>query len=125
MRPLVKYHIIYMNRERYSISAMCCFFEVSRSGYYNFVHRIGKQAHDFALSELIRAQQEKCDQYLRIQENVELAVEGKENIPKSENNSADHEEVWTSVRNSASTEMAAAGSAGSSIQKLAEPAIQS
>ena len=62
MRPQVKYHIIYLNRERYSITAMCRFFEVSRSGYYNFVHRIGKKAHDYELAELIRAQQKKCDQ---------------------------------------------------------------
>jgi len=41
---------------------MCRFFEVSRSGYYNFVHRIGKKAHDYELAELIRAQQKKCDQ---------------------------------------------------------------
>ncbi len=61
MSPLVKYHIIYLNRDRYSISAMCRFFEVSRSGYYNFVHRIGMKAHDHELAELIRVQQKKCD----------------------------------------------------------------
>ena len=61
MRPLVKYQIIYMNRNRYSIAAMCRFFEVSRSGYYNFVHRLDQKAHDADLSDLIRAQQKQCD----------------------------------------------------------------
>ena len=29
-----------MNRERYPVSVMCRFFEVSRSGYDDFVHRL-------------------------------------------------------------------------------------
>ncbi len=61
MRPLVKYQIIHMNRDRYSISAMCRFFEVSRSGYYNFVHRIGKRERNADLVDLIRAKQKMCD----------------------------------------------------------------
>ena len=61
MRPLVKYQIIYMNRNRYSIAAMCRFFEVSRSGYYNFVHRLDQKAHDADLSDLIRVKQKQCD----------------------------------------------------------------
>ena len=61
MKPLVKYQIIYMNRNRYSIAVMCRFFEVSRSGYYNFVHRLDQKAHDADLSDLIRAQQKQCD----------------------------------------------------------------
>ena len=40
VRPKVKYHVIYRNRERYPISVMCRFFEVSRSGYDDFVHRL-------------------------------------------------------------------------------------
>ena len=61
MRPLVKYQIIYINRNRYSIAAMCRFFEVSRSGYYNFVHRLDRKAQDADLSDLIRVQQKRCD----------------------------------------------------------------
>ena len=50
-----------MNRDRYSISAMCRFFEVSRSGYYNFVHRIGKRERNADLVDLIRTKQKTCD----------------------------------------------------------------
>lgn len=61
MRPRVKYQVIYMNRRRYSISAMCQFFGVSRSGYYDYVNRLGQRAHDADLIDMIREQQEKCD----------------------------------------------------------------
>lgn len=50
-----------MNRERYSITEMCQFFGVSRSGYYDCVKRLDQPAHDAALAEIIRKQQEKCD----------------------------------------------------------------
>ena len=40
---------------------MCRFFEVSCSGYYNFIHRLGIKAHVHELAELIRVQQKKCD----------------------------------------------------------------
>ena len=61
MRPRVKYQVIYMNRRRYSISTMCQFFGVSRSGYYDYVNRLGQRAHDADLADMIREQQEKCD----------------------------------------------------------------
>ncbi len=32
--------MIYRNRERYLVSVMCRLFEVSRSGYDDFVHRL-------------------------------------------------------------------------------------
>lgn len=70
MRPQVKYQIIYMNRNRYSVSAMCRFFSVSRSGYYDYVKRLDRPAHDADLAEIIREQQRKCDKtygYSRIQ----------------------------------------------------------
>lgn len=50
-----------MNRKRYSITEMCQFFGVSRSGYYDYVKRLDQPAHDAALAEIIRKQQEKCD----------------------------------------------------------------
>ena len=61
MRPRVKYQIIYMNRNRYPVSVMCQFFGISRSGYYDYVKRLGKPAHNSTLVEIIREQQEKCD----------------------------------------------------------------
>lgn len=39
---------------------MCRFFAVSRSGYYDFVHRLGIPEKDVRLAEQIRIQQEKC-----------------------------------------------------------------
>ena len=50
-----------MNRTRYPVSAMCQFFGVSRSGYYDYVKRLSKPARDADLAEIIRAHQEKCD----------------------------------------------------------------
>lgn len=39
---------------------MCQFFGVSRSGYYDFVHRLDRPEPDMALAELLRLQQERC-----------------------------------------------------------------
>ena len=54
MRAEVKFRVIYRHKKKYSISEMCRFFEVSRSGYYGFVNRMDKPAKDLNLSELIR-----------------------------------------------------------------------
>ena len=59
MRPHVKYHIIYRHRKAYPVSVMCEFFEVSRSGYYAFVHHLGRPEKDAALAEIIAQQQER------------------------------------------------------------------
>ncbi len=61
MRPRVKYQIINMNRERYPITAMCRFFGVSRSGYYDYVKRLGQREHDADLADIIREHQKACD----------------------------------------------------------------
>ena len=55
MRPKVKYTVIYRHRNEYPISVMCKFFGVSRSGYYDFVKRIGNPDRDADLAEEIRA----------------------------------------------------------------------
>ena len=39
---------------------MCRFFEVSRSGYYDYVRRLGRKEKDADLAEIIRNQQERC-----------------------------------------------------------------
>ena len=49
-----------MNRKRYSVSEMCRFFCVSRSGYYDFVHRMGNKEKDSELAEMIHDHQEHC-----------------------------------------------------------------
>ena len=53
MRPRAKYAVIYRHRDEYPVSVMCRFFEVSRSGYYDFVHRLGRLEKDASLAELI------------------------------------------------------------------------
>ena len=50
-----------MNRNRYPVSAMCHFFGVSRSGYYDYVKRLKRPAHDAVIADIIREQQKKCD----------------------------------------------------------------
>ena len=62
MRPEVKYRVIYRHKDKYSISEMCRFFEVSRSGYYGFVKRMDKPAKDLELSELIGECQQETKQ---------------------------------------------------------------
>ena len=62
MRPEVKYRVIYRHKDKYSISEMCKVFEVSRSGYYDFVKRMDKPAKDLELSELIRECQQETRQ---------------------------------------------------------------
>ena len=59
MRTSVKYMVIYRHKEKYSISAMCRFFEVSRSGYYDYVKRMDIPAKDLSLAEKIRECQDK------------------------------------------------------------------
>ena len=61
MRPKVKYHIIHRHRDEYPVSVMCKFFEVSRSGYYAFVKRLGRPEHDTELAEQIRECQKFTD----------------------------------------------------------------
>ena len=60
MRTSVKYMVIYRHKEKYSISEMCRFFGVSRSGYYGYVSRIDVPAWDLPLAEKIRECQNEC-----------------------------------------------------------------
>ena len=50
--------VIYRHKEKYSISEMCRFFKVSRSGYYDYVKRMDVPAWDLPLAEKIRECQE-------------------------------------------------------------------
>ena len=50
--------VIYRHKDKYSISEMCRFFEVSRSGYYDYVKRMDIPAWDLLLAEKIRECQE-------------------------------------------------------------------
>ena len=50
VRPKAKYAVIHRHRNEYSILVMCQFFQVSRSGYYDYVKRMGRpeKIADFA-----------------------------------------------------------------------------
>ena len=50
--------VIYRHKDKYSISEMCRFFEVSRSGYYDYVKRMDVPARDLPLANKIRECQE-------------------------------------------------------------------
>lgn len=51
VRKSVKYMVIFRHREKYSVSEMCRFFAISRSGYYDYVGRMGTPAKDLTLAK--------------------------------------------------------------------------
>lgn len=59
MRSSVKYRIVKMLARRYPVRNMCQFFEVSRSGYYAWLHRREQPDKDLPLAQLIRECQDK------------------------------------------------------------------
>ena len=61
MRPRVKYAVIHRHRHEYAVSVMCKFFKVSRSGYYDFVKRLGQPEQDAELAKRIEECQNKTD----------------------------------------------------------------
>ena len=70
MRRSVKYLVIYRHKEKYTISEMCRFFDVSRSGYYDYVKRMEQPDRDLPLAEQIRTCQSEVKQtygYRRVQ----------------------------------------------------------
>ena len=84
MRARAKYAVIYRHREQYSITVMCRFFGVSRSGYYDFIHRLGRPEKDVDLAEEIRQQQKRSFGtygYRRMQ--IALAAKGIYRNPKT------------------------------------------
>jgi putative transposase len=60
VKASVKYLTIYHHRKKYPVKVMCQFFDVSRSGYYEFVKQIGKPDRDEPLAAMIAECQEKC-----------------------------------------------------------------
>ena len=61
MRPRVKYGVIHRHKREYPISVMCKFFEVSRSGYYDYVKRLGRAEPDADLAKRIAECQNRTD----------------------------------------------------------------
>ena len=62
MRTSVKYLVIYRHKGQYSVVEMCRFFDVSRSGYYDYVKRMDKPDRDLPLAEQIRDCQKETKQ---------------------------------------------------------------
>ncbi|MEE1281156.1 MAG: IS3 family transposase [Acutalibacteraceae bacterium] len=56
----MKFRVIYKHRDKYSISEMCRFFKVSRSGCYDFVSRIDIPDRDLPLAKKIEECQKEC-----------------------------------------------------------------
>lgn len=84
MRTSVKYTVIYRHKDKYSISEMCRFFEVSRSGYYDYVKRMNIPAKDLPLAEKIKECQDKCGKtygYRRV--HIWLERQGIHHNPKT------------------------------------------
>jgi putative transposase len=61
VRANVKYAAIYKHRNDYSIITMCRFFEVSRSGYYEYAKQIDNPDKDESLAKLIGECQHKTN----------------------------------------------------------------
>ena len=62
MKAKFKYEVIYTHSEEYPVSIMCEFFGVSKSGYYDYVKRIGRAEKDAELAEKIEFHQKRCFQ---------------------------------------------------------------
>lgn len=63
---------------------MCRFFEVSRSGYYDFVKRLGRPDRDTELAEMVRICQDRCGKtygYRRV--HLWLVKQGVQRNPKT------------------------------------------
>ncbi len=84
MRTSVKYMVIYRHKDKYSISEMCRFFDVSRSGYYDYIKRMDIPSKDLPLADKIKECQDKCGRtygYRRV--HLWLEREGIHHDPKT------------------------------------------
>jgi len=66
----VKYQAIYNKQGKYPVSVMCEYFNVSRSGYYDFIKRKDKPHKDASLAQLVAQCQACCSNtygYRRVQ----------------------------------------------------------
>ena len=84
MRTSVKFMVIYRHKDEYSISEMCRFFKVSRSGYYDYVKRIDIPAKDLPLAEKIKeCQQQNGKTYGYRRVHIWLERQGIHHNPKT------------------------------------------
>ncbi len=76
--------VIYRYKNKYSLSEMCRFFRVSRSGYYDYVKRMDIPSKDLPLAQKIEECQNKCGKtygYRRV--HIWLEREGIHHNPKT------------------------------------------
>ena len=76
--------VIYRNKDKYSISEMCCFFKVSRSGYFDYIKRMDRPSSEKYLVEKICECQERTHKtygYRRVQ--IWLERQGIRKDPKT------------------------------------------
>lgn len=59
VKASIKSQVIYRHRREYPLCRMCRFFAVSKSGYYDFIRRLGKPGRDAKLADIIAAQRER------------------------------------------------------------------
>ena len=57
---MIKYLAIYSHKGKYSIKEMCAFFEVSRSGYYDYIKKMDIPDKDEELAQEIAECQQRC-----------------------------------------------------------------
>ena len=84
MKASVKYKVIYRHKDIYPISEMCRFFEVSRSGYYDFVNRLDIPAKDLLLAQMIQVcQKQSRNTYGYRRVHIWLERQGMHKNPKT------------------------------------------
>jgi len=57
---MIKYLAIYSHKGKYSIKEMCAFFEVSKSGYYDYIKKMDIPDKDEELAQEIAECQQRC-----------------------------------------------------------------
>ena len=70
--------VIYRHKDKYSISEICLFFKVFRSGYYGHVSRMDLPAKALPLAEKIQECQERCGRtygYRRVHTHVTIDMQ--------------------------------------------------
>ena len=84
MRPSIKYQVILKHKDKYTISQMCKFFGVSRSGYYAFFKRMYRPDKDLLLANMIKeCQKQSHDTYGYRRVHIWLERQGVYRNPKT------------------------------------------
>lgn len=55
----IRFRMVYRFKDKFSVRDLCKLLNVSRSGYYKWLHRFGRPDKDAAIADLIRQCQER------------------------------------------------------------------